>query len=1220
VKKIAIIIISLLLLLSYIQIIFNNEPLMINVTAESSWVDTSDIDFNTGILNNVSVVGTGSSAELRLVEGDEGALCQNFGNGGVVLSNPTTSDDQAYSIAMDSEFIYVAGFDQVPGNSQWRIEKRNKTTGSLVNAFDGDGIVVSNPSIEIDVALSIAVDSNNIYIGGYINNSNNYPYDSHWRIEKRNKITGALVTGFNGNGNITFNPSPYRETIWDLCVDANYIYVAGYDQIPGFDNAQWRIEKRDITTGALITSFDGDGIINVNPGNDYDEARSISIDSNYLYISGYDTIGLAQQWHIEKRDITTGALITSFDGNGVIMENPSNNEDVPLSIDIDSNYIYIAGYDSVLGFNNNQWRIEKRDITTGALVTSFDGDGIIQSNPSIDDDRVRSIAVDSNFIYIIGDDESLGSWDWQWRIEKRDKSTGALITSFDDDGIIVTDPSEDADFAYAVAIDSYNMYVVGMMDDGDQWRIEKRSLSGLYNNTGYYFSTVFDTKAFGTQWNTINWTESLSPGTDITLTTRSGNTTIPDTSWTAWSAEVINSAGSTITSPRSRYIQYQATLLTSDNSVTPILNEITITYSLNTASAPISIAPENNTWINNSRPTFNWTFNDNEGDSQSYYVVEIDGDSDFSSIDHTSNYINSPIEYWVPIAEIPDGIWNWHVRTEDNYGKLSDNSSSMVLKIDKTPPVKFMPNADPSSWTNNSQPTISFSTTDASSGIDHYEVSIDNITFSEQVSPYILEEQMEGIHNITIRAYDLANNYYDGYVNVYIDLTPPDNLILSAEPDQWTNNNQPIITFSASDAVSGIDHFEIRINDGGYSVQTSPFTLPQQSDGIHNITLRAYDKAGNYKEKSIEIYIDTTPPHSLSILINDGATQTNTVDVSLNIGAVDDLSGLHQMAFCSDGTSWSTWEDYSETKSYSLSSGDGAKTIYFKVKDLAGNEADPVSTSIILNTTSGTNETDTDGDGYPDNVDAFPTDPNEWFDTDGDGHGDNSDAFIDDPSEWLDTDEDGTGNNADPDDDNDGLSDIEEGTLGTDPLLADTDGDSYNDDVDHYPLDSTKWEKENGNGRPNGNEPEDGDGDDGEDNTVLFALIGIIVIIIVVLILLFIFLKKKGKEGELPVEDTQPPPPEEVPSEVSLEQVPTPETPPTEQPQVTEVPSEQSPPPEVTPQVVPQVEPTPEPIPQVEEQPVLQVEPQPQVEVQEPQGQAPVPKIKTEPTIVENDT
>jgi hypothetical protein len=56
---------------------------------------------------------------------------------------------------------------------------------------------------------------------------------------------------------------------------------------------------------------------------------------------------------------------------------------------------------------------------------------------------------------------------------------------------------------------------------------------------------------------------------------------------------------------------------------------------------------------------------------------------------------------------------------------------------------------------------------------------------------------------------------------------------------------------------------------------------------------------------------------------------------------------------------------------------------------------------------------DTDSDGVGDNSDVFPDNPNEWLDTDNDGYGDNSDAFPNNPNEWLDTDGDGVGNNAD---------------------------------------------------------------------------------------------------------------------------------------------------------------------------------------------------------------
>ena len=88
---------------------------------------------------------------------------------------------------------------------------------------------------------------------------------------------------------------------------------------------------------------------------------------------------------------------------------------------------------------------------------------------------------------------------------------------------------------------------------------------------------------------------------------------------------------------------------------------------------------------------------------------------------------------------------------------------------------------------------------------------------------------------------------------------------------------------------------------------------------------------------------------------------------------------------------------------------------------------------------------DTDGDGVGDNGDAFPNDPNESADSDGDGVGDNADALPNDPNETEDTDGDGVGNNADLDDDGDGLSDVEEETIGTDPLNPDTDGDGVSD-------------------------------------------------------------------------------------------------------------------------------------------------------------------------------
>ena len=66
------------------------------------------------------------------------------------------------------------------------------------------------------------------------------------------------------------------------------------------------------------------------------------------------------------------------------------------------------------------------------------------------------------------------------------------------------------------------------------------------------------------------------------------------------------------------------------------------------------------------------------------------------------------------------------------------------------------------------------------------------------------------------------------------------------------------------------------------------------------------------------------------------------------------------------------------------------------------------------------------------------------------------DAFPNDGNEVADNDDDGIGDNADTDDDEDGLLDTEELTKGTDPLLADTDGDGVNDRHDVFATDPNR--------------------------------------------------------------------------------------------------------------------------------------------------------------------
>lgn len=88
-----------------------------------------------------------------------------------------------------------------------------------------------------------------------------------------------------------------------------------------------------------------------------------------------------------------------------------------------------------------------------------------------------------------------------------------------------------------------------------------------------------------------------------------------------------------------------------------------------------------------------------------------------------------------------------------------------------------------------------------------------------------------------------------------------------------------------------------------------------------------------------------------SVTINSGATYTNSTLVNLTISASDIGSGISQMRIFNAGSS-GTWEDYSESKSWSLSAGDGKKIIYIEFKDAAGNISIPAHASIFLDTTA----------------------------------------------------------------------------------------------------------------------------------------------------------------------------------------------------------------------------------------------------------------------------
>ncbi|TES83424.1 MAG: PGF-pre-PGF domain-containing protein, partial [Hadesarchaea archaeon] len=97
--------------------------------------------------------------------------------------------------------------------------------------------------------------------------------------------------------------------------------------------------------------------------------------------------------------------------------------------------------------------------------------------------------------------------------------------------------------------------------------------------------------------------------------------------------------------------------------------------------------------------------------------------------------------------------------------------------------------------------------------------------------------------------------------------------------------------------------------------------------------------------------VDTVPPTITSVLINGGNDLTPSTLVTLTIAASNAISGLAEMRFSDDNLSWSDWENFAASISFTLPTGDGLKTVYVQVKDKAGLPSTVASDSITLETT-----------------------------------------------------------------------------------------------------------------------------------------------------------------------------------------------------------------------------------------------------------------------------
>lgn len=318
-------------------------------------------------------------------------------------------------------------------------------------------------------------------------------------------------------------------------------------------------------------------------------------------------------------------------------------------------------------------------------------------------------------------------------------------------------------------------------------------------------------------------------------------------------------------------------------------------------------------------------------------TVTVNGDAAaFVSIDG----LNYTYSYTVQ-SDDTEGNADICLQGVDVAGNSNTTHDLTQLLIDKTAPVDFIPTADPASWTAANSIAIGFFTTDALSGIGHYEVALDGGAYSTQTSPYSLDVSAtsDGTHTVHVKAIDGVGNELIRDVTIYLDKSAPLTFTPTADPAGWTNANSVSISFSATDTGSGINHYEVALDGGAYSTQASPYALDVSgvADGVHTVHVKAVDNLSNELVRDVSIYLDKTGPLPFIPVSNPAIwySYTGAGNVTMTWATSDAHSGVHHYEVALNAGAYTT-----QASPYVFSAEGftpGTYTLHIRAHDAAGN-------------------------------------------------------------------------------------------------------------------------------------------------------------------------------------------------------------------------------------------------------------------------------------------
>ncbi len=202
----------------------------------------------------------------------------------------------------------------------------------------------------------------------------------------------------------------------------------------------------------------------------------------------------------------------------------------------------------------------------------------------------------------------------------------------------------------------------------------------------------------------------------------------------------------------------------------------------------------------------------------------------------------------------------------------------------------------------------------------------------------------DGSRTVYFFLIDLNYNFINFSDTIVLDTSLPTGSIEINGGDEYATSCVVTLNLNVQDDGSGVS--QMRFSDTGHwgsesegwQIFSSTVVWPLPNvEGAHTVFCQIKDYVDRISQVfSDTIVLDTVAPEG-SVSVNNGDEYTTSTSVTLTLTASDIGSGINQVRYSNDGV-WDTesWEEFSSTKAWILTSGDGEKTVYYQISDKAG--------------------------------------------------------------------------------------------------------------------------------------------------------------------------------------------------------------------------------------------------------------------------------------------